>query len=218
MVFEGTRFHDLTLTNAGANYLHYVGSRPPLGTISAAGFAPSSPTDVCVRFPSCEIGGRRLADETYYVFQPFTVSGRLYDDSDGDGFFDAGEAVLANKQVGVMGLENTFTDENGFYSLDALFPGTLTFFTTPTLSEPDDWVFTSGRDLTAQRRKRDRLEYRWFSARAVLAARYLKITTLTASRTTTVNRPWSRPCTRWSTSIPMPMECLIAWGIPSPVR
>src|SRR5206468_2500104 len=62
--------------------------------------------------------------------QPSSVSGTVFDDDNGNGSFDNGEAAVAGATVtlysGGSPLASTTTDWNGAYSFGGLLPGTYT--------------------------------------------------------------------------------------------
>jgi hypothetical protein len=111
-------------------------STASLQTSGSVGFA--SRTDTLVTNTPIVV----TADDylvTNGVDPTFTVSGKVFDDTDGDGILDAGETGYAGASVGISTGGTTTTDSNGNYSFADVASGSYTI----TLTAPDGYSITT---------------------------------------------------------------------------
>ncbi len=67
--------------------------------------------------------GGSVTDQDFFDAQPVTVSGTVYDDTNGDGNFDAGELGISGVEIGLSNGLTTTTDANGVYTFTNVLPG-----------------------------------------------------------------------------------------------
>ena len=96
--------------------------------VELAGYVQSSTPLV---FNETALGGQNVANLNFGEFQTVTLGGEVYEDVNGDGTPESGEAGLAGWTVNLLNTSNqvvatTTTNSNGVYSFPGLGPGSKT--------------------------------------------------------------------------------------------
>ena len=71
-------------------------------------------------------GTQSITNRNFFDYQPATISGVVFEDTDDDGSFSLADMPLENIQIDLSDGQSTTTDANGFYQFPNLAPGSYT--------------------------------------------------------------------------------------------
>ncbi|MBM4167191.1 MAG: hypothetical protein FJ218_09790, partial [Ignavibacteria bacterium] len=122
--------NDSVFTDASGNYSFsnlFVGSYT-ISEVQQIGWIQSLPVNSGNYSVSILSSGSSFTQRNFGNYQPASISGMKFNDTNGNGIKDAGETGLANWKIRISGAKNdsALTDANGNYTFNNLLAGTFT--------------------------------------------------------------------------------------------
>ncbi len=119
-----------TTTNVSGTYT-FTGLLPgsytvteidPSGYLSSGDVQGANDNTITVTLQSGEL----VTGRDFFDYRPAGITGTVYEDTDGDGAFSAGDTPLAGVQIDLSDGQSTTTNVSGTYTFTGLLPGSYT--------------------------------------------------------------------------------------------